>query len=280
MSAASELERGALARDDARRLEALTRRHPLRIVILSPPRCSSTAFARVFWEHTRVRYYAHEPFEVTYYDGAGLDAALDKLERPLDLGRRYDAPARGEGLVIKEMPYQVGPRIDALLRLASAPILFLLRDPRRSIASRRRKKIVGGESPRYPFLESGWRLLRDQIARCEALGREHALVDASDFRARPREVFSEVFARVGLEFSPAQLRWRPCADAVTLDNLEGRHRHLYARVLASDGIQPESERVPTLREFPTEGGVREHVRACLEIYAALRASPALITGAR
>ena len=35
------------------------------IVIVSPPRCRSTALARVFWEHPLVRYYAHEPFEST-----------------------------------------------------------------------------------------------------------------------------------------------------------------------------------------------------------------------
>ncbi len=36
-------------------------------VIVSPPRCSSTAFARVFWELPTVKYYAHEPFEGTYF---------------------------------------------------------------------------------------------------------------------------------------------------------------------------------------------------------------------
>ncbi len=260
------------------RLERVRARHDPRVVIISPPRCGSTAFARVFWGHPRIRYYAHEPFEVTYYDGQGLDAALAKLERPLDLTRSYESAPVGGGLVIKEMPYQVGRRIDTLLNLASAPVVFLLRDPRLSVASRRRQKIKGGEPPDYPFIESGWHLLQRQVDRCRALERDHVLVDAADFRARPRRVFARVFARLGLEFSPAQLRWRPCAGTLELDNLDGRHRHLYERVLSSAGIQPARERLPTLRDFPEEGGVRAHVRECLEIYAALRASPRRITG--
>jgi len=54
-------------------------------VIVSPPRCSSTAFARVFWRHPTIRYYAHEPFEVTYYNDAPLEDVVDKLLDPLDL---------------------------------------------------------------------------------------------------------------------------------------------------------------------------------------------------
>ena len=49
-------------------------------------------------------------------------------------------------------------------------------------------------------------------------------------------------------------------------------------MLSSEGIQPARERLPTLRDFPEDGGVRAHVRECLEIYAALRESPRLITG--
>ena len=54
-------------------------------VIVSPPRCSSTAFARVFWEQPSIRYYAHEPFEGTYFMGLDLNYVIDNLRNPLDL---------------------------------------------------------------------------------------------------------------------------------------------------------------------------------------------------
>ena len=57
-------------------LREATERYSDIYVIVSPPRCSSTAFARVLWQHPSVGYYSHEPFEVTYFDGAGLDGVL------------------------------------------------------------------------------------------------------------------------------------------------------------------------------------------------------------
>ncbi len=255
-----------------KQLEALRRRHRDVVAIVSPPRCSSTAFARMFWEHPAFRYYSHEPFEVTYYDGLGMDAVLEKLRAPLDLSRCYGAQPQGEGLVIKEMPYQVGKRIDLLFSLATAPVVFLLRDPRLNIASRMHNKVVGGEPPLYPLIESGWRLLARHIDRCRQRGVDHILVDATDFRSHPQDVFTQVFDRLGFQFSRAQLRWHPCTD-IELDNLDGRHRHLYRRVLQSSGIQPATESVPELSEFPEEDGLRAHVARCLELYQQLRKSP-------
>ncbi len=172
------------------------------------------------------------------------------------------------------MPYQVGPELDRLLDLATLPVIFLLRDPRQNIESRIRKKIEGGESPHYPTVESGWRLLHDQVQRARDRGIPHMLVDAADFRADPASVFAAVFERLGLPFTPQLLEWRPC-EHIRLDNLDGRHDHLYRRVLASAGILP-CQPIPPLSDFPVENGVREHVARCLEIYHALRRSPARI----
>ena len=84
--------------------DAIRARHSAVYVIVSPPRCGSTAFARVFWEHPSVRYYSHEPFEVTYYRKEGLAEVAAKLAAPLDLaainpateGPRGDRGAVGE----------------------------------------------------------------------------------------------------------------------------------------------------------------------------------------
>lgn len=249
-------------------------RHERIYVIVSPPRCSSTAFARVFWEQPSVRYYYHEPFETTYYQGEGLPEVIAKLDAPLDLTtiKHYAADTSAHALAIKEMPYQVGDYFPLLAALASKPLIFLMRDPRLQIASRREKKIEGGASPLYPFAESGWELLEKQIAHCREHDIEFLLADSTDFRGRPSVIFPQVMERFGLPWSDECLEWHACED-VELDNLGGAHRHLYGEVLASTGLKPDLSMVPTLDFFPEEDGVREHVNHCLEIYRGLRRVP-------
>ncbi|MDH3402787.1 MAG: hypothetical protein OES32_06745 [Acidobacteriota bacterium] len=248
-------------------------RHSAIYAIVSPPRCSSTAFARVFWEQPTVRFYCHEPFETTYYMGRDQADVVAKMQAPLDLDLLKSTRGDGEGraLVIKEMPYQVGARFPLLAALATKPLVFLMRDPRLNIASRMAKKLEVGDSPLFPAIESGWELWRTQIEWCRDAGIPHVLVDSTDFRNQPGEVFPQVFAHFGLEFSPAMLEWRPCPE-VELDNLGGRHRHLYGEVLASAGIKPDSDPIPPLESFPEEDGWRDHVARCLDIYAQLAAS--------
>ena len=252
-------------------------RHERIYVIVSPPRCSSTAFARVFWEQPSVRYYYHEPFETTYYMGEGLPEVIAKLDAPLDLTtiKHFSANDNAHELVIKEMPYQVGDNFPLLAALATKPVIFLMRDPRRNIDSRRRKKLEVGDSPLYPFLESGWELLAKQIEYCRTHGIDHMLVDSSDFRGRPDAVLPQILERFGLPYSAGCLQWQACEE-VELDNLEGAHRHLYGEVLASTGLKPDTSEIPALDSFPVEDGVRNHVARCLEIYARLCESEARI----
>lgn len=245
----------------------LRERHDDVFVIVSPPRCSSTAVARLLWEHPSVRYYCHEPFEVTYYEGQGLDAVSRKLAEPLDLSGLTSRPPDpgGNALVIKEMPYQVGDRFALLAELATRPLLFLIRDPRLSIASRIRKKREVGDDPVFPRIETGWELLARQIAEARRREIPHLIVDTGELRNAPEAVLPGVFAGLGLEYMPAILDWRACPE-VELDNLEGRHRHLYRRVLESDGLQPAVRRPPSIESFPADGGWRGHVEECLAIY--------------
>ena len=254
-------------------LARLADRHRDVFVIVSPPRCSSTAVARLLWEHPSVRYYCHEPFEVTYYDGLGLEAVAAKLARPLDLAALTSRPpdADADALVIKEMPYQVCDRFPLLAGLATRPLLFLIRDPRLSIASRRRKKREVGDDASFPKVETGWRLVAEQVGEARRRQIPHLIVDTSEVRNHPRAVLPTLFARLGLEFSPAILDWRPCPK-VELDNLGGRHRHLYRRVLESDGLQPARREPPAIDTFPVEGGWRDHVRECLDIFRELSAA--------
>ncbi len=252
-------------------LSKLKKRYEHIYVIISPPRCSSTAFSRVFWEQPSIRYYSHEPFEVSYFDDATFNEVLEKLKHPLDLLpiKSYDATVEASSLVIKEMPYQVGSYFEMLLSLSEHPVIFLIRDPRLNIYSRISKKKEAGQDPRFPLIETGWEQISDQIRYCREQGIPYFIIDSIDFRTCPSEVFSKIFELLQLTFSPEMLSWKATPE-VNLDNLGGQHSHLYQRVLASTGIEPAEEKIPEIEEIPEENGFREHVIKCMEIYKNLR----------
>lgn len=246
-------------------------------VIVSPPRCSSTAFARVFWEQPSICYYSHEPFEGQYFMGKDIDYVIDNLQNPLDLQRikkTFDSSGCNS-LVIKEMPYQVGEYFPHLITLSSKPIIFLTRDPRQNIASRMEKKKEVGDSPIFPLEETGWELIAQQIKYCQEHGVPHMIIEAKDFRNQPAATFKQVFAQQQLPFDESMLSWQASPD-VDIDNLDGQHRHLYRQVLSSTGILADNEPVPPISAFPTEGGFRDHVRKCLQIHDRLLNSSARI----
>lgn len=246
-------------------------------LIMSPPRCSSTAFSRVFWEQPSVGYYSHEPFEIVYYNREVLAKVVDKLIIPLELQtvKSVTMDGSGDSLVIKEMPYQVDKYFPALTRIVTKPVIFLIRDPRLNIASRMSKKRVVGDNPIFPQIESGWELLWEQIKHCQLRKIPYLIVDSTDFRNQPAIIFRKIFQQFDLPFNRNMLTWNACTD-IDLDNLDGDHRHLYERVLTSNSLQPATEPTPSLEEFPHTSGFRAHVARCLQIYEALRQDSALV----
>jgi hypothetical protein len=254
--------------------EQIRERHKSVFLVISPPRCASTAFARVFWRHPAIRYYSHEPFEQTYFENRPLHQAVQNLNEPIDLREFTDRASKqnARGLIIKEMPYQVGTHFPTLIDLSDRPVIFLVRDPRLNIASRMDRKRQANASPYFPPIETGWRLLSEQIQFCREQKRDYLIIDAADFRNQPKLVFGQVFARLGLQFRPEFLRWQPQTQ-VPLDNLQGAHAHLYRRVLASRGIQPAKEPVPALESFSNENGWRAHVQRSLIRYHNLLQDP-------
>lgn len=246
-------------------------------VIVSPPRCSSTAFARVFWEQPSIRYYSHEPFETTYYLDADLDDAANRLMNPIDLDtvKKIPGVTSGDSLVIKEMPYQIGDNFSLLAQLTDKPLIFLMRDPRLNISSRIAKKEEVGDSPFFPLIETGWELLADQIKQCEEEQIPHMIVNAAEFRNNPGPTFSQVFSQLDLPFSSETVTWRSNSQ-LELDNLEGEHTHLYDHVLQSHGMEPDNDPIPPLSWFPEKNGMRAHVAKCMKIFQELKNSPARI----
>jgi sulfotransferase family protein len=263
--AAEEALRDRLARVRARHREVL--------VLVAPPRTASTALARVLWNHPAVGWYRHEPFEPTYYEAAPAEVAVSLLERPTPVGelnpsRAEEEPDPAGALVVKEMTFQVGGAFPLLASLATRPIVFLIRDPRLSIASRMRVLTRAGRPQVFPLRESGWDDLEQQLAHVRDQGIPYLIVDSSDLRAAPEDVIPRVLSALGLSFSPALLTWES-SPAKGLSVVSGDGDPFYQRVLESQGIEAPAERIPDLTAFPTDGGFREHVAACVARYEAL-----------
>jgi hypothetical protein len=257
-----------------RRLDAVRERHGEVYVLVGPPRTASTAVSRILWNHPRVGWYAHEPFEPTWYQRAPVERAADLLEAPDAVDDLVPArPSRGAGhaLVVKEMTFQVGDAFPLLAGLATCPIVFLIRDPRLTIASRMKVLRRSGRPEVFPLRESGWEDLARQLAYVRREEIPHVVVDSSELRRAPETVVPALLATLGLPFAPELLTWR-ASVATGLSAVSGADDPFYQRVLDSRGIESPAEAVPDLSHFPETGGFRQHVAECVAQYEELRPS--------
>lgn len=248
----------------------LRERHGEVYVLVGPPRTASTAISRILWNHEAVGWYSHEPFEATWYEGAGMERAAELLDAPepvAGLGGR----GVGRALVVKEMTFQVGDAFPLLAGLATRPIVFLVRDPRLTIASRMRVLRRSGRPEAFPLRESGWEDLARQLDHVRRAVIPHVVVDSGDLRARPTAVVPSLLARLGLPYAPDLLTWES-SGATGLSSVSGANDPFYQRVLGSRGLEAPAETVPDLTTFPSDGGFREHVARCVAQYEALRAT--------
>ncbi|MGB2712258.1 MAG: hypothetical protein WBC33_12170 [Conexibacter sp.] len=254
--------------DVATRLAAVRERHGEVLAIVAPPRTASTALARVLWNHPDVGWYSHEPFEATWYRGAGAADAAELLESPeavAALGGR----GSGRTLVVKEMTFQIGDAFPLLAALATRPIVFLVRDPRLSIASRMRVLRASNRPELFPLRESGWEDLARQLEFVRRERIEHLIVDSTHLRARPTRIAPRILERLGLSYAPELLTWGS-SQATGLSSVSGGDDPFYRHVLASGGLEAPQESLPALDEFPADDGFRAHVAECVARYEALQ----------
>jgi hypothetical protein len=249
--------------------ERLRERHGDVYAIVAPPRTASTALARILWNHEQVGFYSHEPFEATWYEQAPVERAAELLEGPEPV-RELGGRGAGRALVVKEMTFQVGDAFPLLASLATQPVVFLIRDPRLCVASRMKVLEASGRPQAFPLRESGWDDLARQLEHVRREGIEHAIVDSGDLRADPAAVVPPLLARLGLAYAPELLSWG-ASEATGLSSVSGADDPFYRQVLESRGLEPDTERVPELDEFPADDGFRDHVAACVAQYEALRA---------
>lgn len=235
------------------------------LLILSPPRCGSTALARAFWQHPAFRWYVHEPYDRVYHHAGDQDTVTAAFAGALDSGRR-----RATGLVVKEMTFQAGPAIPDLIRAATVPVVLLVRDPRLAIRSRMRQRARTGQAAEFPHRESGWPDLAAALTLARGNPAGHLVVEFTQLRNRPAQLLPALCERLGLPYSPDMLSW-PSRPDIALGQLGGEQREWYGPVLASTGFEGRAERIPAVDGFPH--GMRQHVRDCLHVYREALAWP-------
>jgi len=250
-------------------LEEIKSRYEEVYFVIAPPRTSSTAFVRAFWSQPSVGFYCHEPFDLCFHKGMDSNFACQAMASPLNLANFID-DKKGKSLIVKEMTFQVGKFLPLLVDITSHPLIFILRDPRLSIFSKMNKRKEGGQDPVFPFDQTGWSDLMDQVAYCKDKGISYVLIDSKEFRSYPEQAFKLIFDILRLPYSEEMLQWNS-AENIEIGNLWSEQGHFYERVLKSKGILPPTEEIPILDLFPSRKGFRNHVENCLKSYEQLLA---------
>ena len=270
--------------------EKLAATYHIRVMLISPPRTGSTPVARLLWQHSAITHHCHEPFEASYWGGAGDDSVAANLFRPMrvDTGDRIDIDAvpPGSGVLIKEMSFQLDPaQFRFLAEASTTPVVFVLRDPRLSTVSRLHivDELSGART--FPPDESGWPALAEQVRLCRKHAIPYALVDSTDLRTDPAGIAGGLLAALGLPAEAGLGAWQPRPDldlcAPEVRELMGERRRaddpFYRRVLGSAGIEPpDAVDWAAAEALIDSAGLAGQVAGWRADYAELRADPALV----
>ncbi len=194
-----------------------------------------------------------------------------------------------------------GEVCNAFLQAARSPLLFLVRDPRRTIESRLRRvaRDLAKEKPGpelrtrlgravesrdygglgdvfnedvFPLDRTGWRHLDRQLRRCRKNGIGYRILDASDFRERPGPCLRELCRTWKLDYEENMLEWSD-DDGLTLGGM-GEQEAWYRRVLQSKGVEAETDSPISPDRLPER--FRDHLPFAVGIYEATLADPRLI----
>ncbi|MDS0139285.1 MULTISPECIES: hypothetical protein [unclassified Amycolatopsis] len=268
----------------------LSRVYRHRLVLVSPPRTGSTPVARLLWQHPAIGFHCHEPYEARYWGGQGAESVATCLRNPMSIAGGQRVPLRqvpgGSGLLVKEMSFQLNEdQFAELAAVATAPIVFVLRDPRKSTVSRLRivRELYDGD--RFPAFESGWPSLATQVTWCRRNDVRYVLIDSDDLRAAPAGTSAALLSALGLAESGPVHVWepRPGLQLVSpeVGTLMSAARTaddpFYRRVLASRGIEPPDHPEPEVEDVLIEkAGMADDVAAWAKLHASLRQDPNLL----
>ncbi len=232
--------------------------HPI-VALWSHPRSMSTATERIMHERGDMKVF-HEPFLHYYYEHHSPHA-MPMLEDDGANPKDYDAvcdqileAAERQPVFFKDMAYYVTSPMSADGTFArSIHHAFLIRDPRRSIASY--YKLDPEMTLTEIGLEAQWQLysfLRDE------LGMNPMVIEAEAVADDPKNAIGALWKYAGLPFIGSAFEWDADKTPEAWNYVEGWH----GKAMASGGIRKDNtdpdtvfeaavEKAPHLRDYLT-----------------------------
>ena len=233
----------------------------VRIAMWSGPRNISTAMMRA-WENRPDTFVVDEPFYAYYLKATGIDhpGAREIIEQGETSRQRVvdtllgESPAGERIFFQKHMTLHLLDEVDRSW-LGKVVNCFLIRAPRDVITSYLRRR------PDVELADLGF-TQQTELYRwvCENTGQDPPILDARDVQNHPRDLLSQLCARVGASFDERMLSWpagRRPSDGIWAP-------YWYSAVERSTGFSPyelKTDEVP-----PALDGV---YRRCAEAYAEL-----------
>lgn len=230
--------------------------HPI-IALWAHPRSMSTATERIMLERGDSTVF-HEPFLADYYLHRAL-RPMPMLEADRASTKDY-AETRDEILAagergpvfFKDMSYYVLPRMfDDRSFAARLCNVFLVRDPRRSIASY--AKLDPNFTDEEVGLEAQW---RHAFFLCDVMEAAPMVISAEALTADPQAVIGEVWARAGLPFVASAFSWQAGEVPESWEYVAGWHgTAVNSTGIRQDVTDPEAafeaaaEKIPRLRGY-------------------------------
>jgi hypothetical protein len=213
----------------------------LRIAMWSGPRNLSTAMIRSFGARAD-SFVSDEPFYGAYLKHTGDDQPMkEAVIASMDcdwtsVTRAMSGPCDRPVWYQKHMAHHMEGPV-GIADLAAHSHAFLIRDPRRVVASYAAKRVevrpdhLGVARQRAYF---------DREA--DRLGHAPPVVDAADILADPAATLAALCAALGIGWDPAMLHWSPGRRAT--DGVWAAH--WYGAVEASTGFGPPDPALPVL----------------------------------
>jgi hypothetical protein len=237
----------------------------LRLAMWSGPRNISTAMMRS-WGNRPDTVVEDEPFyahylQVTGLDHPGREEVLAHQERDWSVvAERMTSMPLPPGARIhyqKQMAHHLLPHMGRGW-LDGVTHAFLIRDPRPMVVS------LHGKLGAFDLLATG---LPQQVEIFEQVrgrsGKVPPVIDAADVQRNPEAALRVLCAALGVDFTPAMLRWPPGRRAT--DGVWARH--WYERVERSTGFEPPTE----ADEMPLPQSLAAIEARCRPLYEQLRA---------
>ncbi len=211
----------------------MQQQHPV-IALWAHPRSMSTATERIMRERGDCKVF-HEPFLAYYY--LQLKAADMPMLDTSNIGpTSYESirdslinAAQSRPVFFKDMSYFVTPRLfDDTAFCKRLFNVFLIRDPRRSIASY--YKLDPGVTQIEIGIEAQWRHYQ---FLSESLGLDAIVIRAETLASNPRTVLGAVWERAGLPYNEEAFHWQADAPPDDWNFVQGWHQ----QATASTGLK-------------------------------------------